>query len=97
MVLLTTACLPCGRTKAKIPFEEKPAALAGAEKVFVVVLPGRGDGVANLKASGIAEAIQNSMPEADIALTGISLAYYIEGRMPQRLRAEIILPVREGG
>ena len=37
------------------------------------------------------------MPDADVVLTGISLAYYMEGRMPQRLHEEIILPARERG
>ncbi|MGH8107516.1 MAG: serine aminopeptidase domain-containing protein [Arenimonas sp.] len=66
-------------------------------KVLVVVLPGRGDDVARLKSGGIAQAIQGAMPEADVMLTGIGFAYYMEGRMPQRLREEIILPARMRG
>ena len=96
-VLLLTACLPGGPTQTKIPFEQMQAKPGDKGKVLVVVLPGRGDGVANLKASGIADAIQSSMPDADVVLTGISLAYYMEGRMPQRLHQEIILPARERG
>ena len=61
------------------------------------MLPGRGDDVANIKASGIADAIQSSLPDAEVVLTGISLAYYMEGRMPQRLHEEIILPAHERG
>lgn len=92
-----TACLPGGPAQTKIPFEQMQAKSGGNEKVLVVILPGRGDDVANLKASGIADAIQSSMPEADVVLTGISLGYYMEGRMPQRLHDEIILPARERG
>ncbi len=95
--LLLTACLPGGPTQTKIPFEKMQDKSANDKKILVVVLPGRGDDVANLKASGIAEAIQSSMPEADVELTGISLAYYMEGRMPQRLHDEIMLPARERG
>jgi pimeloyl-ACP methyl ester carboxylesterase len=95
--LLLTACLPGGPAQTKIPFEQMQAKSASDKKILVVVLPGRGDDVANLKASGIAEAIQSSMPDADVVLTGISLAYYMEGRMPQRLHDEIILPARGRG
>ncbi len=96
-VLLLTACLPGGPAQTKIPIEQMQAKSANEKKILVVVLPGRGDDVANIKASGIADAIQSSMPDADVVLTGISLAYYMEGRMPQRLHEEIILPARERG
>ena len=92
-----TACLPGGPAQTKIPFEQVQAVRPADKQVLVVVLPGRGDDVANIKASGIAEAIQSAMPDADVVLTGISLAYYMEGRMPQRLHEEIILPARERG
>ena len=95
--LLLTSCLPGGRTQTKIPFEKIEAAHQDAHTVLVVVLPGRGDDVANLKSAGIAEAIQSALPEADVMLTGVTFAYYMEGRMPQRLREEIILPARERG
>jgi len=96
-MLLLSACVPGGKTQIRIPVEEIKASRQDDERVLVVVLPGRGDDVANLKASGIAESIRSAMPEADVTLTGISLAYYMEGRMPQRLREEIILPARQRG
>ena len=96
-VLLLTACLPGGPTQTKIPFEQMQAKSANDKKILVVVLPGRGDDVANIKASGIADAIQSSLPDAEVVLTGISLAYYMEGRMPQSLHEEIILPAHERG
>jgi len=95
--LLLTACIPGGRTETKIPIEKIEASRPQTNKVLVVVLPGRGDDVANLKASGIAESIRAEMPEADVVLAGITFAYYMEGRMPQRLREEIMLPARESG
>jgi len=60
-------------------------------------LPGRGDDVANLQASGIAKSIQDEWPQADVLLAGVTFAYYMEGRMPQRLREEIMLPARAQG
>lgn len=95
--LLLTSCLPGGTTQTKIPFVQIEASRSSSNKVLVVILPGRGDDVANLKASGIAESIQAEMPEADVVLAGITFAYYMEGRMPQRLREEIMLPARERG
>lgn len=95
--MLLTGCLPGGSVQTKIPVEKMEAVHGQNSKLLVVVLPGRGDDVAKLKASGIAQAIQSSMPEADVVLTGISLAYYMEGRMPQRLHEEIILPARSSG
>ena len=50
--------------QTKIPFEMMQAKSAKDKKILVVVLPGRGDDVANLSASGIADAIQNAMPDA---------------------------------
>ena len=37
------------------------------------------------------------MPDADFVPTGIRLAYYMEGRLLQRLHEEIILPAHERG
>ncbi len=95
--LLLTSCLPGGRTQTKIPFETMQATRPETHKILVVVLPGRGDDVGKLKSAGIAQAIQDAMPEADVMLTGIGFAYYMEGRMPQRLHEEIILPARKRG
>ena len=97
MPMLFTGCLPGGRTQTKIPLEKIEASRPESNKILVVVLPGRGDDVANLKASGIAESIRSEMPDADVVLAGITFAYYMEGRMPQRLREEIMLPARERG
>jgi len=95
--LSLTGCIPGGGTRIKIPLQEIHASRQGDQRVLVVVLPGRGDDVANLKASGIVESIQGAMPDADVTLTGISLSYYMEGRMPQRLREEVMLPARQRG
>lgn len=95
--LLLTACLPGGRTQTKIPFEKVEATRPDANRILVVVLPGRGDDVANLNKSGIAQSIQSAMPEADVVLAGVTFAYYMEGRMPQRLHEEIMQPARGRG
>jgi dienelactone hydrolase len=99
LTLLLVACVPGGHTQIKIPVEKINAVEQSdkGKKLLIVILPGRGDDIANVKANGIATAIQSAIPEADIMLTGISLAYYMEGRMPQRLREETIQPARQNG
>mgnify|MGYP006163276451 CR=1 FL=1 len=51
-----------------------------------------GDDVQALRESGIAPAIQSAWPDADVVLTGLGFAYYMQGRAPQRLHDEVIVP-----
>lgn len=90
------ACLPGGgNARAPIPQALVPA--PGPATRLVVVLPGRGDDIAALRASGIAPAIQAAWTDADVLLTGLGFAYYMQGRAPQRLHEEVIAPARQRG
>lgn len=101
LVLFTTtvllgACLPGGgNARAPIPQALIPAGAPATR--LVVVLPGRGDDIAALRASGIVTAVQSAWPDADVLLTGLGFAYYMEGRAPQRLHAEVVSPARQRG
>lgn len=64
---------------------------------LVVVLPGRADDLADLRKSGIAQAVQSAWPDADVILTGLALGYYMQGRADQRLHDEVIVPARRRG
>ena len=64
---------------------------------LVVVLPGRADDLDALRGSGMAEAIQGAWPDADVLLAELTLSYYMQGRAPERLHAEVIAPARERG
>lgn len=64
---------------------------------LVVVLPGRADDLADLRQSGIAQAVQSAWPDADVVLTGLALGYYMQGRADQRLHDEVIVPARRRG
>jgi pimeloyl-ACP methyl ester carboxylesterase len=90
-------CAAPGDPKAAIDSQLVPAPSPGATRDLVVVLPGRGDDVADLRASGIAESIQASLPDADVLLAGVTMAHYFGGRMPQRLHDEVIVPARARG
>jgi S-formylglutathione hydrolase FrmB len=95
--LCLCACLGPGRTETRIPTALIAAPQASGEKVLVVVLPGRGDDLEGLRRSGIAEAIQRAWPQADVELAAVTMPYYFEGRMPQRLHDEVIEPARRRG
>lgn len=88
-------CFPKGDPSRPIPAVLVPAQQQAQR--LVVVLPGRGDDVAGLRRSGIAEAIQAAWPDADVILSGLALGYYLEGRAPQRLHDEIVAPARRRG
>ena len=96
-VLGLASCAVLEKTETLIPTETVPAKVAGGARRLVIVLPGRGDDLAALKATGIAAAIQESLPDAEILLAGITMAYYQEGRSVQRLHEEIVLPARQRG
>lgn len=91
-----SACLP-GGGDARAPIPQALVPAAGPATRLVVVLPGRGDDIAGLRASGIAPAVQAAWPDADVLLTGLGFAYYMQGRAPQRLHEEVIEPARKRG
>jgi pimeloyl-ACP methyl ester carboxylesterase len=64
---------------------------------LVVVLPGRGDDLNDLRKSGVAQAVQSAWPDADVTLAGLALGYYMEGHAEQRLHDEVIAPARRRG
>ena len=92
---LLTACFPKGNAELPIPKTLVPAKTAATR--LVVVLPGRGDDLAAMQKTGMAEAIQAAWPDADVILTGLSLDYYMQGRAPQRLHDEIVAPAQQRG
>jgi pimeloyl-ACP methyl ester carboxylesterase len=94
-----TACLPKGDTGRPIPtllLPSQSTAPASARRL-VVMLPGRADDLQALRSSGMAEAIQRAWPDADVLFAELTIAYYMQGRAPQRLQAEVIAPARAQG
>ncbi|WP_426689805.1 alpha/beta hydrolase [Rhodanobacter ginsengiterrae] len=59
---------------------------------LVVMLPGRGDSLQSLTDTGIAAIIQQSWPDADVILTGLTMPFYRQGRAAERLHDEVIEP-----
>lgn len=88
-------CFPRGDPSHPIP----TVTLAAPQQAqrLVVVLPGRGDDLEDLRRSGIAQAVQSAWPDADVVLTGLALGWYLEGVADQRLHDEVIAPARKRG
>lgn len=95
--LLLAACAALEQPKERIPTETVAARSPAAPTRMVIVLPGRGDNLDGLRATGIAKAIQDGMPEAEVVLVELTMPYYIEGRSVQRLHEEVVAPARKRG
>lgn len=92
---LLAACASAGDPRRPIPTALIPAPQSADR--LVVVLPGRADDLAMLERSGIAEAIQESWPDADVLLAELTMPYYTAGEAQKRLHDEVILPARARG
>lgn len=63
----------------------------------VVILPGRGDDLKDLRRSGIADAVQGVWPDTDVIFAELRLGDYRRGDAPQRLHTQVIAPARAQG
>lgn len=95
VVALLSACYPIGNASVPIP-TAFIAAPQPAHKL-VVFLPGRGDDLAGLQKSGIAQIIQRDWPDADVELAGLTMAYYTDGQSTRRLHDEVLAPALKHG
>jgi hypothetical protein len=68
-----------------------------AERTLVIVLPGFGADAALMRERGVAAAIQEAWPEADVWLTSATFAYYRDGRLLARLQEEVVGPALKKG
>lgn len=91
---LLLACAP-ERPTGPIPVKAILAPQQGADPPLVIVLPGRGDDLADLEQVGIAEALQRAWPKADVLLAGATPGYYMEGDIALRLHDEIVAPAHQ--
>jgi pimeloyl-ACP methyl ester carboxylesterase len=91
-----TGCLNLPDATQPIPTREV-LAVAGPHQRLVVVLPGRGDDLAALEESRIAQEIQKSLPDTDVLLVEATMGYYMEGKLVPRLHTEVIAPAISQG
>ncbi len=99
LILLPTlflgGCLATGNVAKPIPTTFYPAPQPASR--LVVMLPGRGDSLADLERHRVAQSIQHQWPDADVILAGLTMPYYRQGRAPQRLHDEVIAPALARG
>lgn len=87
---LLSGCVAGGNPRQPIPTRLVPAGMPASR--LVVVLPGRGDDLEGLLRHRVAEQVHRQWPDADVLLTGLTLAYYREGQAVPRLDREIVQP-----
>jgi pimeloyl-ACP methyl ester carboxylesterase len=89
-------CLALPDPDQPIPTQRVPAQTDSPDRL-VVVLPGRGDDLAMLNESRIAQEIQQVLPDTDVLLVEATMSYYMEGRLVPRLHTEVIAPALQRG
>ena len=92
---LLGGCIALGNAARPIPTAFVPAPQPAQR--LVVFLPGRGDDLAALQKSGIAQLIQQAWPDADVELAALTMAYYTDGNATRRLHDEVIAPALRRG
>ena len=90
-------CLAIGDSGLPIASETVVAPLASAQRTLVIMLPGFGDDAQNMKDRGVARAIQDAWPEADVLLASATFAYYRDGQLVPRLHDEVVAPALRAG
>jgi len=90
-------CVVIGDSRVPIGTIEVAAPRPSAERTLVIVLPGFGVDAAEMLDRGIAGAIQEAWPEADVVLTSATFAYYRDGRLLARLQDEVVGPALKTG
>ncbi|HEY7674026.1 MAG TPA: alpha/beta hydrolase-fold protein [Burkholderiales bacterium] len=91
---LLPGCYTIGNSSVPIGTVSVPALRPSSERTLIVVLPGLGDDAKDLKNRGVADAIHDAWPEADVLLASATLAYYRDGRLVSRLHDEIVEQAR---
>ena len=69
-------CIVIGDARQPIASETIAAPQAAAERTVVIVLPGFGSDAKEMKDKGVAKAIQEVWPEADVLLANATFDYY---------------------
>ncbi len=90
-------CLAIGDSALPIASQTVVAPLASAQRTLVIMLPGFGDDAQDMKGRGVARAIQDAWPEADVLLASATYAYYRDGQLVPRLHDEVVAPALRAG
>jgi hypothetical protein len=90
-------CFTIGDSTRPIAAETFPAPRPPAARTLVIVLPGFGVDAQDMRERGLARAIQEAWPEADVQLTSATFAYYRDGKLVSRLHEDVVAPAVRSG
>jgi pimeloyl-ACP methyl ester carboxylesterase len=96
-LLGVAGCFTIGDAGKPIAFETIAAPSPAAERTAVIVLPGFGSDASEMKDRGVAKAIHEVWPEADVILASATFDYYRKGKLVERLHDEIVGPTAKAG
>ena len=91
------ACASFGDSRAPIATELLPAPQPSPLRTLVIVLPGRNDGGRGANERGMARAIHEAWPGADVLLASATYVYYRDGKMVERLHEDVVEPALRAG
>ncbi len=97
LVLGLAACITIGNPNKPIATIIVPATQPAAEKTLIVVLPGFGNDAESLEKHKVGEIVHAHWPQADVALTSATMAYYSRRNIITRLDEDVIDPARKQG
>ena len=80
-----------------IASELLPAPQRSPVRTLVIVLPGRADDGRGENERGMARAIHEVWPGADVLLTSATSAYYRDGTVVERLHEDVVAPALRAG
>ena len=92
-----SGCFTIGDSKVPIASEKLEALQPSAGRTLIIVLPGFGADAQEMRERGLARAIQESWPEADLLLASATFAYYRDGKLVTRLHEDVVEPAVRAG
>lgn len=95
--LALPGCVTLGNADQPISTETVFAPQPGLERTAVIVLPGFGVDIEEMKERDIAGAIHSAWPHADVVLANANFAYYRARNVVERLHEDVVAPVRARG
>jgi pimeloyl-ACP methyl ester carboxylesterase len=90
-------CFTIGDAGKPIAFETIAAPAPASVRTAVIVLPGFGADASEMKERGVAKAIQEAWPEADVILASATFDYYRKNKLVDRLHDDIVAPTLKAG
>src|SRR5262245_58655827 len=90
-------CFTIGDAQKPIAVETIAAPRPAAERIAIIVLPGFGADAGEMKERGVAMAIHEVWPEADVLHASATFDYYRRGTLVEKLHDEVVGPALQRG